>query len=216
MKPSLQLMVVLVLVAGAGLGARIALADEQPTPNRDMSGAANRTRVSTRDLKLPEVKLVREDGKATSLAEEFIDGGPVVLNFIFTSCTSICPVMSGIFSQLQNKLGDERERVHMVSISIDPEQDTPSRLASYAQRFHSGPQWRFYTGTPEASLAVQRAFGALRGDKMDHTPVTFLRGGAGGRWVRIDGFATSDELANAVREAISGSSDQLAVSSSVH
>jgi protein SCO1/2 len=207
----MQLLVVVALAAtgGAGLVARDAIADEPPDPNRDALSAQKRARVSTRDLKLPEVKLVREDGKTVSLAEELTDAGPVVLNFIFTSCTSICPVMSGIFAQLQNKLGDEREKVHMVSISIDPEQDTPARLATYAQQFHAGPQWRFYTGTPEASLAVQRAFEALRGDKMGHTPVTFLRGGSGGRWVRIDGFASSDELANAVRELLSGRGDLL-------
>jgi protein SCO1/2 len=208
LRPFRNFLAMLAATAGAGLVARNALADEPGDPHahhRDAMAALKRARASTRDLKLPDVKLVREDGKTVSLAEELSDGGPVVLNFIFTSCTSICPVMSGTFAQLQARLGgDLRAPVHMVSISIDPEYDTPPRLASYAKRFQAGPQWRFYTGTPEASLAVQRAFGASTGDKMDHTPVTFLRAGPGARWVRIDGFASSDELAGALQELVSG------------
>lgn len=157
---------------------------------------------STESVTLPKVSLVRDDGKTVSLPAELDDGRPVVLDFIFTTCTSICPVMSQIFSGLQEKLGDQRSRVHMVSISIDPEQDTPARLAEYARKFHAGPQWRHYTGTVEASVAVQKAFGAYRGDKMDHTPVTFIRAAPGRPWIRIDGFASSTELAAELREQV--------------
>jgi protein SCO1/2 len=86
-----------------------------------------------------------------------------------------------------------------VSISIDPEQDTPARLREYAGRFHAGPAWHHYTGTVEASIALQRAFDAYRGDKMSHVPVTFLRAAPGRPWVRIDGFASSAELEGEVR-----------------
>lgn len=154
------------------------------------------------DYKVPDVRLVRDDGKPVTLAEELNDGRPVVLNFVYTTCGTICPVMSQTFGQLQSKLGGERDKVHMVSISIDPEFDTPARLTEYAKRFQAGPQWHFYTGTAEASVAVQRAFEAFRGDKMSHTPVTFIRPASGSRWVRLDGFATSDELVNQVRPLI--------------
>jgi len=148
------------------------------------------------------VSLVREDGKSVSLPEELDDGRPVAVNVIFTTCATICPLTSQIFSQLQGKLGSDRDKVQMASISIDPEQDTPVRLAAYAKRYKAGPQWRFYTGTPQASVAVQRAFNAYRGDKMNHTPVTFLRAGRGQQWVRIEGFATADELAAELRGLI--------------
>ncbi len=142
---------------------------------------------------------MRDDGQTVPLAGELNDGRPVVLNFVFTTCGTVCPVMSQVFSQLQEKLGDQRDRVHMVSITIDPEYDTPERLAAYAKKFHAGPQWRFYSSTAEGSVATQRAFEAFRGDKMGHTPVAFLRVGTGKKWVRIDGFATSDELAHELR-----------------
>jgi protein SCO1/2 len=110
--------------------------------------------------------------------------------------------MSQVLSQAQQRLGAQREQVHIVSISLDPEQDTPARLRDYAKRFKAGPQWRHYTGTVEASIAVQRAFDVYRGDKMNHTPVTFLRAGPGKPWVRIDGYATGEELAAEVRDLV--------------
>jgi protein SCO1/2 len=106
--------------------------------------------------------------------------------------------------QLQEKLGNDRKRAHLVSISIDPEQDTPAVLREYAKRFEAGNGWRYYTGTAEASIATQRAFDVYRGDKMNHAPVTLLRAAPGKPWTRIEGFASADELLNKYRE-ITGS-----------
>jgi protein SCO1/2 len=153
----------------------------------------------TVEYSIPDVMLVREDGKSVSLPAELNDGRPVVLSFIYTTCTTVCPVTSQTLSQLQQKLGTEQGRVHLVSISIDPEQDTPARLADYAKKFDAGPEWNHYTGTLNASIAVQKAFNAYHGNKMDHTPVTFLRAAPGQPWVRFDGFATSDVLISELR-----------------
>ncbi len=138
--------------------------------------------------------LTRDDGKVVSLPAELDDGRPVALDFVYTSCTTICPVLSGTFARLQARLDAAGRPYHLVSISIDPEQDSPARLAAYARRFHAGPAWQHYTGTAEASVAVQRAFGAWRGDKMSHAPVTFLRAAPGRPWTRLDGFASPEEL----------------------
>jgi protein SCO1 len=151
------------------------------------------------DYTLPEITLVRADGTKVSLPKELDDGKPVILDFIYTTCTAICPVMSQTFAGVQKRLGEEREKVHMVSISIDPEQDTPQRLREYAKRYGAGPQWQFYTGTLEASIATQKAFDNYRGDKMNHVPVTFIRGAPGDSWERIEGFATPDDIVNEYR-----------------
>jgi protein SCO1/2 len=140
------------------------------------------------------LKLVRDDGKQVLLDQELNDGRPVVLNFIYTTCPGICPLASHVFSQLQRMLGAERDHVHLVSISVDPEEDTPSRLREYAKKYSAGPSWQHYTGTVAASVAAQRAFDVYRGDKMGHTPVTLLRVAPGAPWVRFDGFATPDML----------------------
>jgi protein SCO1 len=143
---------------------------------------------------IPDVELVRDDGKAVHLGRELEDGRPVVLSFIYTSCTTVCPMLSATLAQLQRRLGPARDRVHLMSISIDPEFDTPARLHEYALKLGAGPEWQHYGGTLEASLAAQRAFGVYRGDKMNHAPVTLVRTAPGAGWVRLDGFATADEL----------------------
>jgi protein SCO1/2 len=99
-----------------------------------------------------------------------------------------------VLSELQARLGDEARKVHIVSISIDPEQDTPQRLRDYARTHHAGPGWNHYTGTVASSLAIQRAFNVYRGDKMAHFAVSFLRQAPGQAWTRIEGFPTGDEL----------------------
>jgi protein SCO1/2 len=144
---------------------------------------------------VPDVSLVDMDGAQVSLRDGLNGDEPVMLNFIFTTCTAICPVMSATFRQVQEQLGEERSKVRMVSISIDPENDTPARLKEYSARFEAGPQWRMLTGSVEDSIAVQRAFGAYRGDKMNHAPATFLRaGGPGKPWVRLDGLAGAADI----------------------
>ncbi len=149
---------------------------------------------------IPQIQLVRADGKAVSLADEINDGRPVVLDFIYTTCTSICPISSQTLADLQKKLGAASDRVHLLSISIDPENDTPARLSAYAQKFGAGPAWQFYTGTAAASNAAQRAFDAYRGDKMSHLAVTLVRTGPEQRWIRLDGFATAEQLFAELKE----------------
>ncbi|HYK92309.1 MAG TPA: SCO family protein [Acidobacteriota bacterium] len=146
------------------------------------------------EYSIPQVKLVRADGKTVSLPEELNDGRPVVLNFIFTTCTTICPVMSQTFARLEKMLGAERGKVHLVSITLDPEEDTPARLTEYARRLQAGPEWQYYTGTVQAIKATEMAFGLYIGNKMTHTPLTLLRTAPGKPWLRINGFATADDL----------------------
>ena len=165
------------------------------------AGAPGATRLVA-SYTVPEVTLTDQKGQAVSLRAVVDADRPVMLNFFFTSCTAICPVMTATLAKAQRELGADSDKIRMVSISIDPEHDTPAVLAEYATRFDAGPQWHFLTGRLEDSIAVQRAFEAYRGDKMDHTPATFLRAAPGRPWVRIDGFATSDELAREFHELV--------------
>lgn len=155
---------------------------------------------SVQKYTLPQVTLIREDGKKVDFPKDMDDGRPVVLNFIYTTCTAICPMLSQTFAEFQKKLGPDAPKVRMVSVSIDPEQDTPKRLAEYARRYGAGPQWTHYTGTVDSSVKVQKAFSAYFGDKMNHKPVVFMRAAPGKPWVRLDGFTTPDDLVKEYRE----------------
>jgi protein SCO1/2 len=194
---ALGLAAALLLLAGSAARAGEVGADPAALPK------AASARVSyASQYPIPAVRLVRDDGKAVSFSEELNDGRPVVLNFIFTTCSSICPLMSQTFAQFDSELGADRERVHLMSISTDPEQDTPARLREYAHKFHAGPEWQHYTGTIEASITAQRAFNVWRGDKMSHTPITLLRAAPGKPWVRIEGFVTPAELLQLYRQQL--------------
>ncbi len=174
-------------------------------PAADASSASPAERgptTSLREYAVPAVQLVRADGKAVSLPDEMNDGRPIVLNFIFTTCTSICPLMSSGFEQFERRLGADGGKVHLMSISIDPEHDTPTRLLEYARKFHAGPEWQHYTGTLDASVAAQRAFDVYRGGKMSHSLVTLMRAAPGKPWLRIEGWATPDDLVREYRELL--------------
>jgi protein SCO1/2 len=184
---------ILLCVALSGMGGPVVAGE---------AASADRVVTTTADYTVPNIRLVRDDGTAVSLADEMNDGRAVVLNFIFTTCSSFCPLSSQTFALFQHKLGPDRGRVHLMSISIDPEQDTPARLREYARKYHAGPGWQHYTGTLEASRAAQRAFGAYQGDKMSHAPLTLVRAADGRSWRRIEGFVTPDELLSEYRQAL--------------
>ena len=148
---------------------------------------------------IPDVILINQDGQKVSLSELLDSDQPVMLNFIFTSCTAICPAMSATFASVQTKLGSDSEKLRMISVSIDPEYDTPDALNAYAKRFKAGPQWEFLTGSLDDSVVVQKAFDADRGDKMNHAPMTLMRATPDSQWVRYEGFARADELTKEIR-----------------
>ena len=174
-----------------------------PTGNSSATPPVARRQVGFKaEHAIPAVQLIRDDGKLVSLPDEMDDGRPVVLNFIYTSCGSVCPLMSAVFAEFAHKLGSERDKVHLMSISIDPEQDTPARLREYASKFKAGPEWQHYTGTVQASVVTQRAFDLFRGDKMSHPAVTLLRAAPGQPWLRLDGFITPDELLDHYRQLL--------------
>jgi protein SCO1/2 len=163
-------------------------------PGAGAAAEPERLRITTVDYRVPDLKLVRQDGRAVSLDAEMNDGRPIVLNFIFTSCGAVCPLMTQTLAQFRRELGPESSGLHVMSISIDPEEDTPARLREYARRFDDGPGWNYYTGTEAASVAAQKAFNVYLGDKMSHTAVTLLRAAPGASWRRLDGFVTPDDL----------------------
>ncbi|HWM91712.1 MAG TPA: SCO family protein [Thermoanaerobaculia bacterium] len=143
---------------------------------------------SVGDYAPPDVTLTDMDGRRLLLSEA-LGEGPVLLQFIFTTCPAVCPMLSATLAGAQDRLPG----IRMVSISIDPEHDTPERLRAYAQRFRAGPQWKFLTGRLEDVVDVQKAFGVYRSDKMQHEPSTFLRA-AQGPWVRLTGRVGEEDL----------------------
>jgi protein SCO1 len=156
------------------------------------------------ELNIPATRLLRQDGSVANANSDLTTGKPTIVAFIYTSCTTICPVTSQIMSEVQSTLGSALDKTRMASISIDPEYDTPARLAEYAKKFGASAQWTHYTGTLADSVTVQKAFKAYQGDKMNHLPLIFINGGGKKAWVRLEGFPTAAQVVKELQDQIGG------------
>lgn len=107
---------------------------------------------------LPTFALV-DDGNQP-FTDATLRGHPTIFDFVFTRCDSICPVTSLRMERVQEQTFEKNQRIKLVSVSVDPEYDTPPRLAEYAQRYHAEPErWKFVTGSvSEVKKLVQGPF----------------------------------------------------------
>lgn len=162
--------------------------------------AMQNTRYSatTENYSVPDVELIDQMGASVSLRTLLETDQPVAVNFIFTTCTTICPVMTATFAQMRRELGDAGSDLRLVSISIDPEYDRPEKLKAYSEQFRAGAGWDFLTGDSADIVQVLRSFESYAGSKMNHQPVTLLKSPGSMSWTRIDGLASGKDLAQEV------------------
>ena len=153
------------------------------------------------EIDIPDVTLINQQGDEVGFREMLLGERPVYVEFIFATCTTICPVLSAGFASMQRKLGDGRDQVRLISITIDPEHDGPEELKTYLDRYGAKSGWDFLTGTREDIDLVEKAFDAYVADKMSHQPLTFIRSPGTGQWVRLYGFAGSADLLEELRKA---------------
>lgn len=155
---------------------------------------------TTAQYTLPDVALINQDGKKIRLKTVLASGKPVIVDFIYGTCTTICPVLSACFVNLQHKLGADSGKVHLISISIDPENDSPKVMKEYLKRYRAKPGWDFLTGSRKDIDAVMRALDAYIPNKMSHYALTLIHPQQGGAWIRINGIMSSSEFMAEVRK----------------
>ncbi|MDF3935211.1 SCO family protein [Pseudomonas citronellolis] len=145
--------------------------------------------------------LLDQDGRSVDLRRDLVGERIVVMGFVYTSCTTVCPLVSSIMGKLQARLGDQVGReVSLVSISVDPQRDTPQRLLDYSRRYHAGPGWRWLTGEPVAVDDTLKALGAWSADYESHPPLIMVGDGRSDRWTRFYGFTDPAVLQAKVAE----------------
>lgn len=168
----------------------------------DHAGAAGRKYPkSIESYTVPDVILVNQDGQKINFKKYIETDQPVVLDFIYATCTTICPVLSASFTNLQNKLGPESRNVRLVSITIDPEHDTPKIMKDYLKKFRARPGWDFMTGSRADIDRVMRSFDAYIPDKMSHYQLTLIRSPKSGKWIRIKELISGADLLEEYRQA---------------
>lgn len=142
----------------------------------------------------PDVVLIDQQHQPVRLAELFATDQPVLVDFIYATCTTICPVLSAGFSNLQKKLGKESQGVKFISFSIDPEYDTPEIMRDYLDRYRAKPGWDFLTGNRQDIDKVMHAFDAYVPNKMSHYPLLLIKTPQKNEWVRIFGLIGTRDL----------------------
>ena len=179
------------------MGTAIADVDDPHAAHKAMMQKARYT-ASVATYAVPDVELIDQRGTTVDLRSLLETDQPVALNFIFTTCTTICPVMTATFAQMRHELGDAGDELRLVSISIDPEYDRPETLRAYAEQFRAGAGWEFLTGDSVDIVQVLKSFDSYAGSKMNHQPVTLLKSPGSSSWTRIDGLASGTDLAHEV------------------
>jgi len=144
---------------------------------------------------IPNLPVVTQDGKTLRFYDELIKGKIVIISFIYTSCTDICPLTTARLAQVEDKLGDLVGRdIFMLSMSVDPERDTPQRLKEYSEAFQTGPGWTFVTGKAEDIRAINFKFGERSQILSEHRNEIVLGNDATGEWQRDSAFADLNRL----------------------
>jgi protein SCO1/2 len=172
-------------------GASTYAADEHSQHRKAMQ--TSNVKVETASYAIPDVTLTNEEGIKVRLQEVMSGDQPLAVNFIFTSCTTICPVMTATMLQLQGQLADDTRQPMYVSISIDPDFDSAAVMKSYAANY--GADWTFLTGSQQDVMKVLKTFDAYRGSKINHFALTLMRTGDDAEWTRIEGLTSARELA---------------------
>jgi protein SCO1 len=143
---------------------------------------------------LPPIALLGMNGQAGKLDAELASEVPLLLNFVFTTCSSSCSVQTALLAQVQRTLAAKGRPLQLASITIDPDNDTPAQLRKFAGHFGITTGWQFYTGRFDDLLQVQRHFDVYRGSKSAHPPVLFLRKSTSAPWLRVEGFPAAAEV----------------------
>jgi protein SCO1/2 len=146
-------------------------------------------------IALLDLEVRDQDGVQHKFASDVIAGNVVALNFVYTSCATVCPLTSAIFASVQTKLGKRLgQHVRLVSMSINPVIDTPVRLKEYAERFHAGPDWIWLTGEKQQVERILKGMDVYTADYAGHPP-TFLVGDASRNiWFRFNGLPGSNQI----------------------
>ncbi len=151
--------------------------------------------------KIPSFSLIDQSGSTVALSD--FRGKVVVVDFIYTRCPlpDVCPRLSANFASVSKKLPN----VEFLSITIDPQFDTPAVLTAYARRWQAGPSWKFLTGTAEQIREVAGLFGLVywpEEGSITHTVATAVIGRDGTLAAKIDGAGYRPDQLLALIESV--------------
>ena len=148
------------------------------------------------------VILTDQDGRHVSLYDDLMAGHVVVVNAFYSGCRSACPQAMGTLSHLQAKLAIDGMSARFISITVDPEHDTPDRLALYARALDAGADWHMLSGDPATVRHALHRFGLDTDpdDPSDHLNVLYMANMRTGLWEKVFSLAPLDDLERLLRQ----------------
>jgi protein SCO1/2 len=160
-------------------------------PEDAAQAGERKNRKSVESYVVPDVVLINQDGIEVNLRSLLQADRPVMLDFIYTDCTTTCPVLSAGYANVQRRLAPDTRSVQLVSISIDPKKDTPEVMKRYLEKYHAQPGWDFLTGRPEQIDQIAKAFQL---QEMSFNYFTLVRRSPGDKWTKIRGLIDPTEM----------------------
>jgi len=155
-------------------------------------------------LELKDYPLVDQDGQRARLVSQVIGDRVVVMNFIFTDCTTACPVTTAIMKAVYQGLGTE-DRVRLITVTANPAVDTPARLREYAERYGAvGKRWVWLSGDKEQVDELLLSVGAYSSEVSQHPSLILVGEAGGGGWTTFYGFPAAATLLEQVRRYLAG------------
>lgn len=153
------------------------------------------------DTYFPNLPVVTHDGRVLRFYDDLIKGKIVVINFIYTSCSNICPLTTARLAEVRNQLGDAVGRdIFFYSITLDPLMDGPELLAKYAETYKAGPGWLFLTGKPDDIDLIRHKLGERSRVLSEHRNAVMLGNDRTGEWQRDSAFSDIEQLAATIRK----------------
>jgi protein SCO1/2 len=147
------------------------------------------------DVQLHDLELMTQDRKKVKFKSDVIADKLVAITFIYTSCTTVCPVYSAIFTQLQGLLGQRLgKEVILVTMTLDPARDVPRRMKKEAEKFGAKPGWIYLTGKKRDMDQVLSGLDAYFADFTQHPPMAIVGDGKTGSWKRFNGYPKPEQL----------------------
>jgi len=196
-------------IVGLALGWNVStLASAQPVPVRRQSAeSAKHSMAEAAPAPIPDVKALDQNGKALHFYSDLVRGKVVAINFVYTTCTTICPPLGATFGKLQKNLGARLGKdVFLISISVDPATDTPERLRAWGAQFGAKPGWTLVTGDKAELNRVLRVFGADAASPENHSPLVLIVNDRAVRWKRVYGLGSTSALTRSIEEMMNASS----------
>jgi protein SCO1 len=156
---------------------------------------------SLSSMNIPDAPVLDQNGKELKFYSDLVKNKTVAINFIFTTCTTICPSLAATFRRVQQDAAARGVEVQLISVSVDPTTDTPERLRDFATKFKAGPNWTFVTGDKARIDSVLQALGAAVSNKNDHTPMLLIGNEASDYWTRAYGLTSPVKIVDLLADA---------------